>query len=470
MSLASRTSTLVAAVVGAAALLVIDVTGVAPGASAAATSAPASGAAVVRHGDAHVLAKAPPLHRQQGTDDEVVATTDQGITMVMWTLFDGNRTRLEWAIARPGKPWTRTQVKAVWHGIAGLKHGLPQLTASSNHRITAAWLDARRSVVVADWSPVHGWAQPVRVSNPRHHAWKPQLISNQRGQVAVSWAQQASDFTHPVAAMVAVRRAAAWQVTRVGPQLFAGLPMALQIGIADDGAVTAAWGNARDIHHTENLARQLPAGTTSWEPIHDLGPSTCTLDDECLPGVVTLGVQPDGTALLGTGDTTFIRALNGEWTDVGAHPWMFGIDQTTPTGAMVSWVPGNGFCCEVPPTRDVVFIDPDGLAGPASFAGIGTPSTLGEPFATSDDELVTVAGRGHHVLMSTWTKASGWSDAQVVYTDRHRWINGPSPTFEDTDPVDMTPDGHVTALIRTRPANRPNHPLDLEVIRFDATP
>ena len=117
-----------------------------------------------------------------------------------------------------------------------------------------------------------------------------------------------------------------------------------------------------------------------------------------------------------------------------------------------------------------MFIDPDGLAGPASFAGIGEPRTVGRPFATSDNELVTVGGHGHHVLMSTWTEAGGWSDAQVVYTDRHRWIKGPSPIFLLAGPVDMTPDGHVTALMRTRPARSPHHALDVEVIRFDATP
>ena len=306
MSLPSRTSTFLGGVVCAAALVAVDVAGVTPGTSAAATSAAAtraatSGAAVVRHGDAHVLAKAPPLHRQTASFNEVVTTSDRGITMAMWTSDDGKRTRLEWAIARPGKPWTRTKVKDVFHGTLGYKHGWPQLTASSNHRITATWLDARRTVVVADWSPVHGWSKPARVSNPRQHAWKPRLISNQRGQVAISWAQQTGGFTDPVSAMVAVRRAGIWQVTRVGPQLFAGLPMDLQIGIAADGAVTAAWGNTRDIHHTENLTRRLPAGTTTWEPIHDLGPSTCTLDDECLADVVKLGVQPDGTGFVGTG-------------------------------------------------------------------------------------------------------------------------------------------------------------------------
>ena len=63
---------------------------------------------------------------------------------------------------------------------------------------------------------------------------------------------------------------------------------------------------------------------------------------------------------------------------------------------------------------------------------------MGRPFATSDNELVTVGGHGHHVLMSTWTEAGGWSDAQVVYTDRHRWIKGPSPIFLLAGPVDMT--------------------------------
>jgi hypothetical protein len=146
---------------------------------------------------------------------------------------------------------------------------------------------------------------------------------------------------------------------------------------------------------------------------------------------------------------------------------MFGIDtQTTPSGALVTWDQGIGFCCEVPPTRDVVFMEPDGLAGPAPFGGIGAPTTVGRPFTNANNQLVTVRGHGHHVVMSTWTESGGWSDAQVVYTDRHPLDQGTKPHLPPGGPrlhhpgrPRHGPDAHPARQEPPPPARPRGHPL-----------
>jgi hypothetical protein len=118
----------------------------------------------VRSGNAHVLVNALPGQQRVGVVDETVVTNDQGISLAVWMHYTaGNRIRLEWAAARPGKRWTDTKVTAVWQGTS--LNGFPQLATSSHHRITAIWLERGR-VVVANWSPVRGWAEPARLSTP----------------------------------------------------------------------------------------------------------------------------------------------------------------------------------------------------------------------------------------------------------------------------------------------------------------
>jgi hypothetical protein len=383
-----------------------------------------------------------------------VTTTDQGIILAMWTATE-DRTRLEWAVKRPGKPWTEPKVKGDW-AVSPSTHGMPQLTTSSHHRVTATWLDARRRVVVEDWSPTRGWSKPLHLSNKRHTAWNPVIVSNAAGKVAIAWTSQDVGFSNPLFAKVAVRRGGSWSVTRVGPKKVHGFPgYPVELGIAADGAVTAAWENVRGDLHPEFLARRLPAGTTTWEPTHDFGN---LFQEDINADPIGLAVQPDGSEMLSRptdsgGHDVFTRVGQGEWTDQGDQPFVYH-SLSLPSGGLVAW------------SNAGVFEDSDGIAGPASFVSIGYP----EPplrdvqfFATSSSGLVAVAHDGHHVVFSTRPSGGTWSDPQVAYTDRHRWIAQMSA-------IDMTPDGRVTALLSTRPAGSGrHHPWDLEAICFDAT-
>jgi hypothetical protein len=212
--------------------------------------------------------------------------------------------------------------------------------------------------------------------------------------------------------------------------------------MAADGTVTAAWEDMVDPINFPGLARRLPAGSTTWEPINRFGSAGA------------LAVQPDGAAALDTIQHLFTRVGQGDWTDQGRPPFHVGAaPQTMPSGALFGW-------------GTHVYLDPDGIAGPTPGTDIGSAPNGGQPFATTDNSLVAVSGHGHNVTISTWTKANGWSDLQVVYTDPHRRIVNP-PFLT----ANMTLDGQTTVLFATHPAGKGSRaPRDLEAIRFDATP
>ena len=294
--------------------------------------------------------------------------------------------------------------------------------------------------MAANWSPVHGWSEPLQLSGPRERPYIPTIVSNRAGQVAVAWISHPRNFDHPESAVVAVRRGGTRQRTRVGPSAFNGTPSQVGLGMAADGAVTVAWEDMVDPTKFPGLRASTPCRE------HHLG------THNRFGSAGSLAVQPDGSSALDTIDHLFTRVGQGDWTDQGRPSFHVGAaPQTMPSGALFGW-------------GTHIYLDPDGIAGPIPGTDIGSAPNGGQPFATTENTLVPVSGHGHNVTISTWTQANGWSDVQVVYTDPHRWIVNPLT-------ANMTLDGQVTALLRTRPAGSgSHHPLDLEVIRFDATP
>jgi hypothetical protein len=144
----------------------------------------------------------------------------------------------------------------------------------------------------------------------------------------------------------------------------------------------------------------------------------------------------------------------GDWINQGNVPYSVGsASLTMPSGALVGWLTPR------------VDVDPDGIAATAKPFTTGIPPQGGRPFATASNTLVAVSGDGHHITASTWSEGGTWSDPMVVYTDPDRWMI----VQLQFPAADMTPDGQVTVLFRSRPAGSgPHHPLDLEAIRFDA--
>jgi hypothetical protein len=388
-----------------------------------------------------------------------VVTTDQGISVAMWSAT-ADRTRLEWAVKRPGEPWSGPRVKGDWPGSPSTR-GTPQLTTSSDHRVTAVWLDGLRRIVAENWSPTHGWSKPVHLSNRRHTAWSPRIVSNDAGMVAVGWSQQEVGFKNPSFATVAVRRHGSWSVKQIGPRQYGGAPGNIELGIAADGAVTAAWENVHQGWHPTFLARRLPAGTDAWEARNVFG----TLDSEFFNAdPVRLVVQPDGSELLsrpvgGSSDLqVFSRVGDGEWIDRGNQPFggFSGGAVSLPSGSLVTW--GSWGLAE----------DPDGIAGPASFAPMALPdfhtgTKQVQYLLSPDGMLVAVARKMKRVEYAVRQEGGDWSEMQTAYETTRNITQGWSSA--------ISPDGHVTALLGTRPAGSSrHHPLRMEAIRFDATP
>jgi hypothetical protein len=338
---------------------------------------------------------------------------------------------------------------------------LPQLATSSGHRVTATWLDGRRRIVVENWSPTGGWSKPVHLSDRSHTAWNPQIVSNAAGMVAISWSQQAAGFKNPQFAMVAVRRHGSWAVKQVGRMKASGSPPgAVVLGMAADGAVTAAWENVPPgDDHPEFLARRLPAGTGTWEPAHDFGSLFGEYFDY---DRVALAVQPDGSEMLSRplefslDHQVFTRVGDGEWIDGGVQPFggFGGGSLSLPSGALVTWMDQD------------VFEDPDGIAGPAPFSNLGqllAHSLFTKVVATSDGTLVQVARRVKRIVYAVHPPGGDWSAEQTAYRTTRN-----TPTVWS---VSTSADGQVTVLFGTRPAGSSgHHPLRMETIRFDATP
>jgi hypothetical protein len=384
-----------------------------------------------------------------------LVTTDGGISLAMWTLDSRPgeshwpTTTLRWAVQRPGHAWTEPRTMATWR-VNPYSHGLPQLATASGGRVTAAWLDRRRRVVVEDWSPRSGWSRATHLSNLAHRARAVSIASNDAGRVAVSWSQLSRRHPdRPVPAMVAVRRDGAWLVRRAGevsPDSHSvGLPVLL--GIDADGAVTAAW------HHLvqgrgPSLVNRMAAAATSFE--------TPAVFAESYG--LGLTVQPDGAAMLNPGEATgdvFTRVDDGDWTDQGELP--FETDAlTTPSGALVTWNAPGG-----------VNEDPDGIVGPQPLAGIGSPAfpRLAYPMhvlVTSTGELVAITTHLHRVFVSVRPDGGSWSAVRTAYADGHRLIR-------EVGAVSMSPAGHVTMLLMTRaPGSHVHSLLRLDAIDFHA--
>ncbi len=382
---------------------------------------------------------------------EALVTTSRGVSLAMWTLDAlprGAGTTLKWAVRRPGEPWTAPKVMARWP-VSRFSHGQPVLTTSSGHRVTAAWLDRRRRVVVEDWSPRTGWSRPSHVSGLGHKARSVTIASDRAGQVAVSWSSLSR--RHPdrkVGAMVAVRRDGAWLVRRVGSTADDNRSIGgeVALGLDDAGAVTAAWKYTTSGRGT-TLASRLPASATTWETPEDFG----TYDDY----YTGLAVQPDGSAMINPAQhDVFTRVGSGDWTDAGPQPFLTS-SLTLGSGALVTWN-----------TPDGVDEDPDGIAGPEPLASIGYPEVsrrirAPQVFATSSDELVLVTTRPRRVLVSVRPDGGDWSAFRTVYTSPQRLIVSSQAA--------MTPSGHVTALLATRaPGSHVHGPEGLDAIDFDA--
>jgi hypothetical protein len=399
---------------------------------------------------AHVLAKV-------GRFADVV-TTDQGISVAMWTATQ-DRTRLEWAVKRPGKPWTTPRIKADW-AVSPYTHGLPRLTTSAGHGVTATWLDRRRRVVVEDWSPSRGWSQPTHLSGRHHVGEDLRIISNDAGKVAVSWGSaKVGGGSNPLVAMVGVRREGDWLVRNLGPKATtSGYPKGpIALGMDGQGAVSAAWYDVTPTADAHAMASRLAADETTWETPQDFG----LVSEYFNQPYIGLSVQPDGAEMINPhlwpDDEfgVFTRVGSGTWTDQGDLPFV-NDSWTTSSGSLVTRMNLD------------VFEDSDGISGPSPFANLGRPDyseTIEAPRidVTSDGTLVAISPQRHALVYSVRAPAGEWSSRYTVVTTVRQiklvWSSS------------MSSDGRVAVVYGTKPAgSRPNAPLRVEAARFDATP
>jgi hypothetical protein len=393
-----------------------------------------------------------------GRDADMV-TTDTGISLAMWSATE-TRTRLEWALKRPGKPWTHPKVKGDWKG-SPYTHGQPQLTTSSRHRVMATWLDARRRVVVEDWSPTRGWSKPKHLSGRHQVGEDLRIVSNADGKVAVSWASaKVGGGSNPLFAMAAVRRDGAWLVRNLGSKATtSGHPKGpIALGMDAQGAVSAAWYDVLPTADARAKATRLAVDATAWEPVHDFG----FVDEYFNEPFIGLAVQPDGAEIVNPEIWfpepmgVFTRVGDGSWTDQGDLPFV-NESITTPTGGLVTWENGP-----------LVYEDPDGVAGPEPFAALGRPDfprreDSTHVFVTSEGTLVAMSRSPLRVVYAVRPAGGDWSATRTAYATKR--IVGALWS------ADMTPDGLVTIVVGTRRSGTGVHsPLRLEAIRFDATP
>jgi hypothetical protein len=280
--------------------------------------------------------------------------------------------------------------------------------------------------------------------------------------VAIAWTQQVVGFHNPHFARVAVRRDGSWTVTEVGRKKNGGFPgLAVQLGMAEDGAVTAAWENIPPgDDHPEFLARRLPAGTTTWEPIHNFGG---VFQEWFNADGFGLAVQPDGSAMVSRpsdapqGYNVYTRVGDGDWVDQGATVRFWTTSLSLPSGALFTQL---GY---------EMFEDPDGVAGPEPMASMASPDFVvardyPQVLVSPDGTLVAVTRTDRALKYAVRPMGEGdWSAVGTAYRGTR--------VLPEVWSSSVSPDGQVTVLFGTRPAGSSGHHLlRMEAIRFDATP